>query len=90
MSPSPLGLRHGVWLIALFLVLFALVRVRLETQALRQQLARSASLIDEAEALRDRLRLETAARRRAAVMERSADRLGLTPAEIRVLRQGAP
>lgn len=73
--------RHVLWLTATFVVMAALVRIRLDVVDLRERLDQSGRHLEEAEIMRGRLAAELDARRRASNMQAAAGRLGLRAPE---------
>lgn len=72
--------RYGVWVAAAFVLLAAWVAIRVDVQALREDLDKAGRAHREARVVNDRLRLELDARRRAVAMEAAARELSLGPA----------
>ncbi len=70
--------RYAVWVAAAFVLLTAWVSIRVEVQALREDLDKAGRAHREARIVNDRLRLEIDARRRAVAMEAAAASLALT------------
>lgn len=69
--------RYVAWMVALFVVLSFWVQVRVDVQALREDLDKAGRAQREARITNDRLRLELDARRRAVALEDVARRMGL-------------
>jgi hypothetical protein len=70
--------RYAVWIGAVFVLLTAWVTIRVDVQALREDLDKSGRAHREARIVNDRLRLELDSRRRAVAMEAAAAQLSLT------------
>ena len=76
--------RYAVWVAAAFVLLTAWVTIRVDVQALREDLDKAGRAHREARIVNDRLRLELDARRRAVAMEAAATSLALTE-QVRVV-----
>ncbi len=70
--------RYAVWVTAAFVLLAAWVAVRVDVQALREDLDKASRTQRESRIVNDRLRLELDSRKRAVAMEVAAQRLSLT------------
>ncbi len=71
--------RYAVWVAAAFVLLAAWVAIRVDVQALREDLDKAGRAHREARVVNDRLRLELDSRRRAVAMEAAATQLALSP-----------
>lgn len=81
--------RYAVWIAAAFVLLTAWVTIRVDVQALREDLDKAGRAHREARIVNDRLRLELDSRRRAVAMEAAAARLSLTE-DVQVVALPAP
>ena len=77
--------RYAVWVGAAFVLLSGWVAVRVDVQALREDLDKAGRAHREARIANDRLRLELDSRRRAVAMEAAAARLSLSQ-DVEVVR----